>query len=171
MQVLSWDKQTQKKIRRDYGHVFDKTIFKKVNRILAEVRQRGDLAIRRFTREFDGLDLPLKRIRVSQGDINRAFEKIQVPFVPILRQITDNVKEYYERELKQSFEIPAKDGVYLAKRYQPLERVGIYIPGGTSRVWREAPYRTQSFCREPGGPFQNSSRSGRSTLRRNDRFR
>ncbi len=92
MQVLTWDKQTQKKFARDYSHVFDKTVFKKVNRILAEVRQRGDFAIRRYTREFDGLDLPLKRIRVSQGDINRAFEKIQVQFVPILRQISDNVK-------------------------------------------------------------------------------
>ncbi len=132
MQVLAWDKQTQKKIRRDFASSFDKNVFKKVNRILAEVRQRGDLAIRRFTREFDGLDLPLKRIQVSQGDINRAFEKIQMQFVPLLRQIMDNVKEYYERELKQSFEIHGKDGVYLAKRYEPLERVGVYIPGGTA---------------------------------------
>ena len=132
MQVLTWDKQTQKKVRRDYGSSFDKNIFKKVNRILTEVRQRGDLAIRRFTREYDGLDLPLKRIQVGQGDINRAFEKIEFKFVPLLRQITENVREYYERELKQSFEIQRKDGIYLAKKYQPLERVGIYIPGGTA---------------------------------------
>lgn len=132
MQVLNWDKQTQKKIARDYNHTFDRDIFKKVNRILTEVHQRGDLAIRRFTREFDGIDLPLKRLAVAQGDINRAFEKIEFRFVPLLRQITENVKEYYERELKQSFEIRGKDGVYLAKRYEPLERVGVYIPGGTA---------------------------------------
>ena len=130
MQVLQWDKITQKKIQRDFNHVFDKDVFKKVNRILAEVRQRGDLAIRRYTKQFDGLDLPLKRIRVSEGDINRAFEKIQVPFVPILKKITDNVKEYYEKELKSSYEIQTADGVYLAKQYHPLERVGIYVPGG-----------------------------------------
>jgi len=132
MQVLTWDKTIQKKIRRDYAQVFDKDVFKKVNRILAEVRQRGDVALRRFTREFDGLDLPLKRLRVSQGDINRAFEKIQVPFVPILKQITENVQEYYEKDLKPSFEIKGRDGVKLAKIYEPLERVGIYIPGGTA---------------------------------------
>lgn len=130
MQVLTWDKVTQKKICRDFNDAFDPNVFKKVSRILSEVRARGDLAIRRFTREFDGLDLPLKRIQVSQGDINRAFEKIQVKFVPILKQIRENVTEYYERELKQSFEIKGKDGVYLAKRYQPLERVGVYVPGG-----------------------------------------
>lgn len=132
MQILTWDKQTQKKIRRDYASCFDSEVFKKVNRILNEVRQRGDLAIRRYTREFDGLDLPLKRIQVTQSDINRAFEKIQVSFVPLLRQITENVKEYYEKELKQSFEIHGKDNVYLAKTYQPIERAGIYIPGGTA---------------------------------------
>jgi histidinol dehydrogenase len=132
MQVLLWDKHTQKKIRRDFASVFDKEIFKKVSRILSEVKERGDVAIRRFTREFDGIDLPLKRIRVSQGDINRAFEKIQVQFVPILRQISDNVKEYYGREVQRSFEIGGASGVYLAKQYHPIQRVGVYIPGGTA---------------------------------------
>lgn len=132
MQVSKWDKQTQKKVVKDFGAHFDKDIYKKVQKILFEVRDRGDVALRRFTREFDGIDLPLKKIRVSEGDINRAFEKIQVKFVPILKQITENVKEYYERELKQSFEINGKHGVQLAKKYDALERVGIYIPGGTA---------------------------------------
>lgn len=132
MQVLNWDKQTQKKVRRDYATTFDLNIYKKVARILAEVRSRGDVAIRRFTREFDGLDLPLKRIGVTQGDINAAFEKIQVKFVPLLQQITQNVEEYYQKELRQSFEVKRKDGVMLSKVYQPLERVGVYIPGGTA---------------------------------------
>ncbi len=132
MQVLNWDKLTQKKIRRDYATFFDPTIFKKVNRILAEVRQSGDTALRRYTREFDGIDLPLKRLAVTQGDINRAFEKIQVPFVPLLKQITENVREYYEKELKKSFEIIGPNGVHLGKRYEPLDRVGIYIPAGTA---------------------------------------
>jgi histidinol dehydrogenase len=132
MHLLTWDKQTQKKIKRDYSSVYDREIFKKVNRILSEVRERGDVAVRRFTREFDGIDLPLKRIRVSQGDINRAFEKIQVQFVPILKRISDNVREYYAREIKQSFEVRSGEGVYLAKQYKPIERVGVYIPGGTA---------------------------------------
>ncbi|OGX11940.1 MAG: histidinol dehydrogenase [Omnitrophica bacterium RIFOXYB12_FULL_50_7] len=132
MQVLNWDKQTQKKIRRDYATFFDAAIFKKVSRILSEVRRSGDTALRRYTREFDGIDLPLKRLAVNQGDINRAFEKIQVPFVPLLKQITENVREYYEKELKKSFEIIGPNGVHLGKRYEPLDRVGIYIPAGTA---------------------------------------
>lgn len=132
MQVLNWDKQTQKKIRRDYASYFDPKVFKKVNRILAEVRQSGDLALRRYTREFDGIDLPLKRLSVTQSDINRAFEKIQVPFVPLLRQITENVREYYEKELKRSFELAGKNGIQLGKQYEAIERVGVYIPAGTA---------------------------------------
>lgn len=129
MQVINWDKQTQKRFKRDFNTHFDKDVFKKVTRILSEVRQRGDLAVRRYTRQFDGIDLPLKKIRVDQADINRAFEKIKVEFLPVLKQITDNVTEYYQKELKQSFEVQ-KDGIYLAKRYQALERIGVYIPGG-----------------------------------------
>jgi histidinol dehydrogenase len=132
MQVLNWDKQTQKKIRRDYATFFDTAIFKKVSRILAEVRQSGDTALRRYTREFDGIDLPLKRLAVTQGDINRAFEKIQIQFVPLLKKITENVREYYEKELKKSFEITGPSGVRLGKRYEPLDRVGVYIPAGTA---------------------------------------
>ena len=132
MQVVVWDKQIQKRIQRDFGHTFDKEVAKKVNRIIQEVRLRGDAALRRFTREFDRVEIPLKRLRVSEGDINRAFEKIDFQFVPLLKQVTENVRAYYQKELRKSFQVRGKDGVVLGKRYQPLRRVGVYIPGGTA---------------------------------------
>ena len=132
MQLVSWDKQLQKKLQRDFGQDFDKNIAKKVNRILMEVRLRGDSALRRYTREFDRVELSLKRIRVSEGDINRAFEKVEFQFVPLLKQITENARSYYEKELKHTVQVKGRDGVMLAKRYHPLRRVGIYIPGGTA---------------------------------------
>lgn len=132
MQVVIWDKQLQKKIQRDFAQDFDKNVAKKVNRILTEVRLRGDSALRRYTRDFDRVDLPLKRIRVSEGDINRAFGKVEFQFAPLLKQITENAKAYYERELKRSIQVQGKDGVTLAKKYHPLNRVGVYIPGGTA---------------------------------------
>ena len=132
MQLVVWDRQLQKKLQRNFGDNFDKDIAKKVNRILTEVRTRGDAALRRYTREFDRVELPLKKLRVNEGDINRAFEKIEFQFVPLLKQITENAKAYYEKELKRSLQIRGRDGVYLAKRYFPLRRVGVYIPGGTA---------------------------------------
>ena len=96
------------------------------------MRLRNDRALLRFTREFDGIDLPLKRLAVTEGDINRAYERIEFKFVPLLKQIRDNVTAYYQTELQKSFSINGQDGVVLGKQYQPLERVGIYIPGGTA---------------------------------------
>lgn len=132
MQLLVWDKATQKRLQRDLSQNFDKDVAKKVNRILQEVRLRGDAALHRFTREFDRVDLPLKKLRVSEGDINRAFEKVDFQFVPLLKQVTDNAKAFYQKELRRYFQVRARDGVLLAKKYHPLGRVGIYIPGGTA---------------------------------------
>lgn len=132
MQLLIWDKHLPKKLQRDFSHSFDKEVAKKVNRVLTEVRTHGDPALRRYTREFDRVEIALKKLRVNEGEINRAFEKIEFQFVPLLKQITENANAYYEKELKRSLQIQGKDGVYLAKRYFPLRRVGIYIPGGTA---------------------------------------
>lgn len=132
MQVVAWDKQFQKKVQRDFSEIFDKEVAKKVNRILAEVRARGDLALRRYTREFDRVDLPLKKLKVTEGDINRAFEKIEFQFVPLLKQVMENVKAYYQKDLRKAFQVSGREGVVLGKRYYPLRRVGIYIPGGTA---------------------------------------
>lgn len=132
MQLLIWDRQSPKKLQRDYSHNFDKGVAKKVNRILQEVRLRGDQALLRFTREFDRVDLPLKKLRVSEGDLNRAFEKIDFRFVPLLKQIMENAKVFYKKELRKSVQMRGRDGIVLAKRYRPLGRVGIYVPGGTA---------------------------------------
>src|SRR3989338_4039181 len=132
MSIINWDKQASKKLNRPFAYSVDKDLFKKVNKILQEVKTRGDQALIRYTRDFDGIELPLKRLVVSEGDINRAYEKIRFEFVPLLKQIRDNVTAYYESELKESFSIKGKGGIYLGKQYRPLERVGIYIPGGTA---------------------------------------
>jgi len=117
-------------MNRGTGAEIDKDLFKKVNRIVWDVKERGDLAIRRFTREFDGIDIPLKKLRVSEGEINQAFEKINFQFVPLLKTITENVRRYYEKDIRRSFKISGKDGILLGKKYTPLRRIGIYIPGG-----------------------------------------
>lgn len=132
MPLLHWDKQSAKRLNRSCGYQVDKDLSRKVAKILQEVRLRGDRALLRYTRAFDGIELTMKRIAVSEGDINRAFERIEFQFVPLLKQIRDNVTAYYQAELQKSFSINGKDGVVLGKQYGPLDRVGIYIPGGTA---------------------------------------
>lgn len=132
MQVIQWQKGIASKLCHEPSAIFDKNLYRKVEKILSEVRLRGDTALRRYTREFDRIDLALKRIRVSEGDVNRAFEKIQYSLVPILKQAIENVKRFYEAELPRPFDLRSGDGSWLAKRYLPIERAGVYIPGGTA---------------------------------------
>ncbi len=132
MQILNWDQQTIKKIDRLSGYQVDKDLTRKVGKIVQDVKTQGDQALLRYTRQFDGIHLPLKRIKVTEGDINRAYEKIKFEFVPLLKQVKENVTAYYESELRESFSIEGKDGIHLGKQYRPIERVGIYIPGGTA---------------------------------------
>lgn len=132
MQILNWDKGLLKKLPQIKKVSFDKDLFQKIHRILSEVREKGDGALHRFTKEFDGVEISSQRLRVSEANINAAFEKVDTDFVPILKHISESAEKFYRKDLPKSFRIKEKDGVVLAKQYKPLERVGVYIPGGTA---------------------------------------
>ncbi len=132
MQIISKEKFSAQGLHRFLSEEDERLLTRKIFKILQEIRLKGDLAVRKFTREFDGVDLPLKRLRVTEGDINRAFEKVDQPFISLLKQVQENAVPYYEKELQKDYRINLKDGAYLEKKYTPLDRVGIYIPGGTA---------------------------------------
>lgn len=132
MQTLQKEKILQKGLHRFLSHEEEKALFKKVSKILQDIRLKGDLAVRKYTREFDGADIPPKRYRVTEGDINRAFEKSDNQFVSLLKQVQENAIPFYKKELQNNYRINLKDNSYLENRFTPLERVGIYIPGGTA---------------------------------------
>ena len=132
MQVLTWDKGLLKKLPQIKKVSFDKDLFQKIHRILSEVREKGDGALHRFTKEFDGVEVSSQKLRVSEANINAAFEKVDTDFVPILKHISESAEKFYRKDLPKSFRIKERDGVVLAKQYRPLERVGVYIPGGTA---------------------------------------
>jgi len=132
MQIITKEKFASLGLHRFLSEEDERLLTRKVFKILQEVRLKGDLAVRKFTREFDGTDLPIKRLRVTEGDINRAFEKVDQPFISLLKQVQENAIPYYEKELPKNYRIGLKDGAYLEKKYTPLDRVGIYIPGGTA---------------------------------------
>ncbi len=109
----------------------DEKLSRTVRKIIRDVRKNGDKAILKWTKEFDKVRLPAKRIRVSEGDINRAYQKIDCNFIPLLRLAINNVREFYKKEKKGSFRT-RKNGAVLGRIEQPIERVGIYIPAGTA---------------------------------------
>ena len=109
----------------------DPALARSVSRILSDVRKNGDRALLRYTKKFDGVDLGPKRIRVREGDINRAYEELSVGFIPLLKQVTERVRRFYRKEVRRSYKVRSDDGAVLERVATPIERVGIYIPGGT----------------------------------------
>ncbi|MEA3560815.1 MAG: histidinol dehydrogenase [Candidatus Omnitrophota bacterium] len=132
MHLIFWEKGGSKKIERLTARDLDKPVYRAINRIIDDVRKTGDRALVKYTNKFDGVNLSPKRLKVKEGDVNKAYEQIDVKFVPLLKQAMENVKGFYKKRLKRAFRLKTRDGVMLEEKYYPIERVGIYIPGGTA---------------------------------------
>lgn len=132
MHLIVWEKTGARRIEGLTAQEFDKKRQRLVGRIINDVRKFGDRALIKYTKRFDGVELTSKRLKVGEGDINKAYEQIDVRIATLLKQIIENVKSFYKKQLKKSFKLKGKDGIVLGGNYQPLRRVGVYIPGGTA---------------------------------------
>jgi len=104
----------------------------KVAKILEDVRNFGDDAVLKYTRKFDKVKLSPKQLRVSQIEISGAYQNITPNFVANLKVIIENINRFYRKSMRKSWRIKDADGLVLGENYQPLEKVGIYIPAGTA---------------------------------------
>ena len=108
----------------------DLDIISKVSNILSNVKKFGDEALIAFTKEFDGVDL--KELEVKKEDIDNAFKFVEEEFINILEEASLNIKEYHENQKSRGYILNKEDGIYMGQRVIPLERVGVYVPGGTA---------------------------------------
>jgi len=100
-----------------------------VRAIIDDVRLRGDRAVAEYTKKFDGVDLR-GRIEVKKKEIDRAFKKIPEKDVNLLELAASRIEAFARRQLQNSWFFTDPDGTTLGTRITPLERVGIYVPGG-----------------------------------------
>ncbi len=112
--------------RLDVG---ERTIEKTARKILDEIRGKGDRALLRYTEKFDRLKLTPAQIRVDADQIRRAHETADPAVVESLKYAADRITAFHEKQKKEGFSIQ-EEGVYLAQRVHPIERVGLYVPGG-----------------------------------------
>ncbi len=102
--------------------------------ILADVRLRGDVAVLDYTRRFDHLDAPnMAALEISQADLKAALAHISAEQRHALEQAAERVRDYHQRQMQQvgqSWEYVDADGTLLGQKVTPLDRVGIYVPGG-----------------------------------------
>ena len=101
-----------------------------VAEILRNVRQRGDAALREYTRRFDGAEPD--SLAVTQEELDEAAEQVEPAFLDVLREAAENIRAFHARQKREGFLMTEREGVVLGQKVIPLARVGIYVPGGTA---------------------------------------
>lgn len=110
----------------------DSDLLAQVAAIIDDVRVRGDEALIEYTRKFDCVELQPSELRVSEGALRNSAAKVDPETLGALRVAIKNVRAFHERQVEQSWEISPAEGVRLGQLITPLERVGLYVPGGTA---------------------------------------
>ncbi|MDP2940849.1 MAG: histidinol dehydrogenase, partial [Candidatus Omnitrophota bacterium] len=123
-----------KKLEKIYNRQFcrSKRVEEKVRQILEDVRLFGDDAVIKYTKRFDKVKLTPRQLKVSENEISGAYQNITPNFVSHLKVIIENINRFYRKTLLKSWRIKGGDGLVLGENYQPLEKVGVYIPAGTA---------------------------------------
>ena len=98
--------------------------------IIAAVRARGDQAVLDFTQRFDGVRP--EPMLVSQQEMEEAIAAVEPEFLEVLEQAAQNIRAFHSRQVRNSFVIADRPGIVLGQKVTPIEKVGIYVPGGTA---------------------------------------
>ena len=101
-----------------------------VDEIIADVRANGDEALRRYAEKFDRAKLDA--LEASAEEIDAAYARMDEAFLKTLTLARDNIREFHRHQLHENFVITGKNGTVMGQRYQPIEKVGLYVPGGTA---------------------------------------
>ena len=98
--------------------------------ILADVKKRGDEAVLEYTARFDRCQLD--SLAVTAEEIEEAMNQVEPEFLEVLHKAAANIREFHTAQVRQSLVLTPRSGVVLGQRITPIERVGLYVPGGTA---------------------------------------
>lgn len=123
-----------------YGEVDNRDIFARtmpetnvtqvVSEIIENVRKKGDSALYEYAEKFD--KARLRSLEVSPEEIDEAFENADKEFVRILEEAAENIRRFHERQVRNGFILTDKEGVVVGQKVVPVDRAGLYVPGGTA---------------------------------------
>ncbi len=143
-----------------YGEVDNSDIFARVEStvnvegivtdIIRDVRENGDAALRAYTERFD--KAKLDSLLVSEQEMEEALAAVSPRFLDILRRAAANIRKFHERQVRNSFIINDEGGIVVGQKIIPVDRAGLYVPGGTaaypSTVLMDAIPAKIAGCRE-----------------------
>lgn len=114
------------------GETVPEGVMETVFEIVGEVRRRGDEAVAEYTLRFDGLDLEKTGMELDIAEVGRALEEIPADDREIIETAADSIREFHQRQLDESWMYEPSPGIKLGQKVTPIERVGLYVPGGTA---------------------------------------
>ena len=101
-----------------------------VNDIIENVKARRDAAIFEYTARFDRFPLNAECIRVTREEIDEAYTKLDAGLIEVIRKSADNIRAFHSKQLRNSWFDAKEDGTILGMKITPIERAGVYVPGG-----------------------------------------
>ena len=101
-----------------------------VKDILDDVSKNGDNALIYYAEKFD--KCKLDNLLVSEKEFEEAFSLVESEFIEILKKASENIKEFHKNQLRKGFEIKKQNGIIIGQKITPIEKVGLYVPGGTA---------------------------------------
>ncbi|HEY6044572.1 MAG TPA: histidinol dehydrogenase, partial [Nitrosospira sp.] len=114
-----------------FEEIEDESVRTTVAAILADIKKRGDEALLEYTRRFDRLEaMTAAELELPLGRIEEALRRLPVNERKALEQAALRVRAYHEKQLAHSWSYTEPDGTLLGQKITPLDRVGLYVPGG-----------------------------------------
>ena len=101
-----------------------------VNDIISNVREKGDKALFEYTQKFDKCVITKDTIKVTRDEIDAAYKKLEPEFIEVMKKSAANIKDFHEKQKRESWFTTKDDGSILGQRVLPVEISGVYVPGG-----------------------------------------
>ena len=123
-----------------YGEVADSEVFSRVvpefdvtaivSDIIKNVRENGDAAVLDYCKRFDKADL--SSLEATKEEIDEAYDSVEDEFKEIMKKAAENIRAFHSRQVRNSFVINDESGIVMGQKVMPIEKVGLYVPGGTA---------------------------------------
>lgn len=128
IQILNYTEAAKAKILS--RSMSNSSVERSVAEIIAEVRKNGDSALRAYSEKFDRVTLDT--LEVSEQEKAAAYASVAPELLAVMERAAANIRAYHEKQLRSSYMFTGKDGIVLGQRVMALQRVGVYVPGGTA---------------------------------------
>lgn len=133
LRIITQRAEARAELRRICDRTHDDQVLHKeatVREVLQAVQRQGDRAVLHYTREFDRIDLKPETLRVSGSDLDAAYQQVSKELLDAIRLACQQIEAFHRQRVPKSWVHFGEDEIVLGKRYTPVDRAGIYVPGG-----------------------------------------